>query len=457
MQNLGVLTDIEHELLPVKNYTWFGADGDPILEIAIPTHPSGHDDHLFHQPTLERALWNRVDREPSVQRFMGWTGSSLTANEQEVSLGITSDTGESKTIRAKYVVGADGANSFVRVSSGITVTDLGFSEFWLVVDIRPHNMADFDHLPVACQLCDPKRPATVVGNGTHHRRWEFMLLPGESPEDFADPARVWALLAPFAKPDHAELVRHAVYNFRSIVADEIQRGRVFLAGDAAHTMPPFMGEGMCTGIRDVINLSWKLDLVLKGRASEAILNTYTPERLPFVHTSVHTSIAMGQVSCELNPDAAAGRDAAMRSGAMPPPPAPPIMVSPLIKANDPLGGTLSVQANLQIGEVHGRADDLLGDGFTLVTRNGDPAATIETALQTWFSSIGGRIVTLDPTTAAHAVDLDGRLTGWLDGASADAVLYRPDQFVFGSAVETGPTSEAAIELLIALQAALVAC
>jgi hypothetical protein len=164
-------------------------------------------------------------------------------------------------------------------------------------------------------------------------------------------------------------------------------GRVLLAGDAAHIMPPFMGEGMCTGVRDVINLSWKLDFVLTGLVSEAILDTYAPERLPFVHTSVHASIAMGQVSCELNPEAAAGRDAAMRSGAMPPPPAPPVMVS---------------------------------------------------ELQTWFASFGGRAITIDPTVEKHAVDLDERLTGWLDGAGVGVVLYRPDQFVFGSGSDPPP-------------------
>jgi 2-polyprenyl-6-methoxyphenol hydroxylase-like FAD-dependent oxidoreductase len=451
MQNLGVLADIEHELLAVKNYTWFGADGDPILEIEIPPHPSGHHDQLFHQPTLERALWNRVEQEPSVERFLGWTGATLAIGDRDITLGITSDSGESKAIRAKYIVGADGANSFVRVASGIGIADLGFSEFWLVVDVRPHNMADFDHLPVAAQLCDPKRPATVVGNGTHHRRWEFMLLPGETPEDFADPARVWELLAPFAKPDQAELVRHAVYNFRSLIANEIQTSRVFLAGDAAHTMPPFMGEGMCTGVRDVINLSWKLDLVLKGLVGGAILETYAPERLPFVHASVHASIAMGQVSCVLNSEAAAGRDAAMRSGAMPPPPPPPIMISPLIKANDALAGTLSVQANLRFGESQGRADELLGDGFTLITRVGQPTEMVDAGLQAWFASIGGRAITLDQTVGQHAVDLDGRLTSWLDVANVDAVLYRPDQFVFGS----GAGPDAASDLVTALRSALM--
>jgi 2-polyprenyl-6-methoxyphenol hydroxylase-like FAD-dependent oxidoreductase len=450
MQNLGVLADIEHELLPVTNYTWFGADGDPILQIEIPPHPSGHHDQLFYQPTLERALWNRVERESSVERFMGWTGESLTVEDDAATIGITSDAGETKTIRAKYVVGADGANSFVRVASGIGLADLGFSEHWLVVDVRPHNMADFDHLPAAAQLCDPNRPATIVGNGTHHRRWEFMLLPGEKPEDFADPAKVWALLAPFAKPDQAELVRHAVYNFRSLIANEIQSGRVFLAGDAAHTMPPFMGEGMCTGIRDVLNLSWKLDLVLRNLVNESILDTYAPERLPFVHTSVHASVAMGQVSCELNPQAAAGRDASMRSGAMPPPPPPPVMASSLIKSGDALAGTLSVQGQLHLNGKRGRADELLGDGFTLVTRVGDPSTTIAPELQAWFASIGGAMVTLDSSVEGYAEDSDGRLTSWLDSAGVNVVLYRPDQFVFGS----GSGGESMQELVSTLRKSL---
>jgi 2-polyprenyl-6-methoxyphenol hydroxylase-like FAD-dependent oxidoreductase len=441
MQNLGVIDDIAHELLPVTQYTWFGADGDPIMQIDLPPHPSGWPDVLFHQPTLEAALRACVTREPSVEAMLGLMVETVSQSGDEVALVAVSDSGETTTIRSRYVVGADGANSVVRQQAGIGQADLGFSEYWLVVDIRPFDMADFAHLPAASQQCDPVRPATVVGNGTRHRRWEFMLLPGETPDDFADPARVWEMLGDVTGPDRAELVRHAVYNFRSLIADSLQDGRVFLAGDAAHVMPPFMGEGMCTGIRDANNLAWKLDLVLRGLASPDVLQTYAPERLPYVHQAVHVSVEMGRVSCVLDPMAAAGRDAAMRSGQAPPPPPPPPMSSPLI-ANDPddlLAGRLSVQGNFALADGEAcRGDDLVGSGFTLITSSGDPRAEADPQLLAWFASIGGTIATLDPVVEGHLTDIDGTFTGWLQAHNATGLITRPDQYVFGSTSESRP-------------------
>jgi 2-polyprenyl-6-methoxyphenol hydroxylase-like FAD-dependent oxidoreductase len=453
MQNLGVMDDIAHELLPVSQYTWFGADGDPIMRIDIPAHPSGWPDVLFHQPTLETALRARVGRESSVDVMLGWMVETVSQTGDEVALTAVSDRGETATIRSRYVVGADGANSVVRQQVGIGQADLGFSEYWLVVDIRPFDMHDFAHLTTASQRCDPKRPVTVVGNGTRHRRWEFMLLPGETPDDFTDPARIWELIGDGAGPDRAELVRHAVYNFRSLIADSMQDGRVFLAGDAAHVMPPFMGEGMCTGIRDANNLAWKLDLVLRDLASPEALHSYGPERLPFVHRSVHVSVEMGKVSCELDPAAAAGRDAAMRSGEAPPPPLRPPMCSPLIATDpaDPLAGGLSVQGNFVRGgsDAH-RADELLGSGFTLTMSSGDPLDQGDQELLAWFASIGGAIATLDPAVVGHLTDTDGTFTGWLHAHNATGVITRPDQYVFGSTSE----SRGAAALLNQLRTAL---
>jgi 2-polyprenyl-6-methoxyphenol hydroxylase-like FAD-dependent oxidoreductase len=451
MQNLGITDDIAHELLPVERYVWFGADDEPILKIEIPPHPSGWPDVLFHQPTLELALRARVDREPTVEVMLGWSVDAVTQTDDLVRVAATSDSGQSSTISARYVVGADGANSIVRQAADIGQTDLGFSENWLVVDIRPFDMSDFDHLPAACQRCDPKRPVTIVGNGTRHRRWEFMLLPGEGPEDFDDPQRIWELLGDVTGPDRAELVRHAVYNFRSLIAESMQAGRIFLAGDAAHVMPPFMGEGMCTGIRDANNLAWKLDLVLGGRAPAQSLESYSPERLPFVHHSVNLSVAMGQVSCILDPAAAAGRDEMMRSSDAPPPPAPPRLTGPMTSVSDaetdPLAGTLSVQGTfVAVDGPPRRADEILGAGFSLVTRTGDPAVVLGAATRDWFVSLGGATATLDTAVADHLVDADGRLTGWLDGHGVQAVLCRPDQFVFGSVTDLGKV-EALVERL----------
>ena len=141
-----------------------------------------------------------------------------------------------------------------------------------MIDAKPNDMADFAHLPVAAQHCDPSRPTTAVRNGANLRRWEFMLLPGETTADFADPARVWELLDGHMAPDQGEIVRYTVYTFRSLVADTHRAGHVLIAGDAAHLMPPFMGEGMCSGMRDAANLAWKLDLVLRYRSPDTLLD-----------------------------------------------------------------------------------------------------------------------------------------------------------------------------------------
>jgi 2-polyprenyl-6-methoxyphenol hydroxylase-like FAD-dependent oxidoreductase len=454
LQNVGSMDDIAHELLPVSQYTWFGADGDPILVIDIPPHPSGWPDVLFHQPTVETALRANVTAITNVDVKLGWIVEGVSQTAGDVAISATSDSGDATTIRARYAVGADGANSVVRQAASISQVDLGFSEFWLVVDIRPSDMADFDHLPTACQRCDPKRPVTIVGNGTHHRRWEFMLLPGETPEDFADPARVWELLGDVTGPDRAELVRHAVYNFRSLISESLQAGRIFLAGDAAHVMPPFMGEGMCTGIRDANNLAWKLDLVLRGLAAADVLQSYTTERLPFVHHSVNVSVEMGKVSCLLDPMAAAGRDAVMRSAMAPPPPAPPRMLGPLVNADasDALAGSLSVQGTLEGDDsVARRADGVLGAGFTLIVRTGDPLATIDAETLTWFGSVGGTIATLDPTVEGFIRDADGRLTRWMDSHGVAVVLSRPDQYVYGSSPRNEGTSALLNQLRVSLR------
>ena len=146
-----------------------------------------------------------------------------------------------------------------------------------------------------------------------------MLLPGESPEDFDDPARVWSLLEPWFKPGDGPLTRSAVYEFRSMLAERMRDGRVLLVGDAAHLTPPFLGQGLCSGLRDAANVGWKFDLVLRGLAPDGLLDTVTEERQPHNEWVIRFAIELGKVLCQLDPDAAAQRDTALRQADAPPP------------------------------------------------------------------------------------------------------------------------------------------
>lgn len=446
-QTLGIVDEIRPEVIEADRYLWFGADGELILNIdRSAPHPSGWgQDYAFYQPAVERALDRVAQAQPTLELRRGWSCEGLSQDADCVNLstrrgvwsaGAWRGTAEVQTLRARYVVGADGARSFVREAAGIESTDLGFSERWLVVDVRPNQMSAFDHLPVAAQHCDPARPSVVVRNGATHRRWEFMLFDGEDLDAYAtDVSLTWNLLEGRFDPADGEIVRRAVYEFRSILASTMRAGRVLLAGDSAHLMPPFMGEGMCSGLRDASNLAWRLDLLLREAAPDHLLDSYSAERLHQNSVTVATSVAMGQVSCMLDPAAAAARDAAFRSGQIPPPEPPPGIGRDGIVSRDPadhLAGEKSVQGVVTSAGSTGRFDDVVGRGFVLVLRGGDPHELLGEARLQAFAEIGGRVASLDPDVGLGVSDVDGALTRWLDGDGLTAILSRPDAYVFGS-------------------------
>lgn len=451
LDRLGVLDELGEDLVGMRSYEWRGVDGELILDLrADALAASGHlSSHLFYQPALERALHERAVRAPTVDLLRGWELVGMAADDDGVTVtaertgadgqGVLATTGERTALRGRFVVGADGANSRVRALAGIGAVDLGFAEDWLVVDVgfpdREVAAQLFDRLGDSCQWCDPRRPHMSVRIGRHRRRWEFMLLPGEDPADVADDEAVWRMLAPWVGPADAVLERHVVYRFSSSLAERMRTGPIALIGDAAHVMPPFMGQGLCSGLRDAANLAWKLDLVLRGVGDDALLDTVTEERYEQNLRTIEVSARMGRVSCTLDPDAARARDEAFRTGAIPPPEPMPglregIRHRPGGVDADPLAGSLGVQGLVARGGVRGLADAVVGDGFCLVTRHGLDLGADERGT---LDALGVRLLCLDPAAPHGCTDLDGRLTDWLGSCGVAAVLVRPDFYVFGCA------------------------
>ena len=364
----GVGDEVAAVSMPSGEYDWQNAAGRTLLHFdwgaaGLSGWPASN---MFAQPRLEAVLAARAESLPSVQVRRGWQAVGLSENDAGVEVtAVGPDGGPAETIHARYVVGCDGANSFVREWLGTGLTDLGFFYDWLILDVVPHD-TEREWKPFNLQICDPVRPTTVVSGGPGKRRWEFMRLPHETIEELNNEETAWRLLARWElTPDNAELERHTVYTFQARWADAWRRGRVVIAGDAAHLMPPFAGQGMCSGIRDAANLAWKLDLVLSGRVGDGLLDTYTSERSAHIQNAIGMSVELGNVICLSDPAAAAARDEVMLKAEGRPevalPPIPPAVLGPGVLADEPAGvaGQLSPQGRVRTAAgVTGRFDQV---------------------------------------------------------------------------------------------------
>lgn len=434
-QACGIGDELRSSIEPAEVYEWRNAQGVLLLRFGqIGDGSSGWPaSAMFHQPGLEALLEARCEELTNVEIRRGVEVSTMEMSADHVVVRAR----DGAEVRAEYAVGCDGANSTVRTLADLSMHDLGFFYDWLIVDVILHEPRVFD--PINLQICDPLRPTTAVSGGPGRRRWEFMRLPHEPVDDLQDESRAWELLADWdVRPDNATLERQAVYTFNARYADQWRSGRVLLAGDAAHLIPPFAGQGMCSGIRDAANLAWKLDTVIEGRAPDELLDTYQAERLPHVRRAIDFSMELGKVICVPDPDEAAARDEAMAAmvgdGVADTGPLPPLDAG-LIDTDSPHAGHVFVQ-----GRVDGHlADDIHGVGWRLVTDLGDPS---DDDTGRWFASIGGRVIELDQPDATYQ--------RWFDDHGTHYALQRPDFSLFGTATD----ADGAQRLLTRLRGAL---
>ena len=245
-QKLGLTDAISEGAVAQRDYDWLNADGETLVEIEYPDPGPGGWAALYmmFQPHVETVLDRHIRAQPGIEVRQGFTVSGISQDTGGVTVRGADGT---PSVRARYMIGADGGGGFTRRTLCDSVDDYGFQENWLVCDFRMRRAVP--GLPMFRQICNPAQPTSIVRIGPEHHRFSFMLNPGETPEQAVEPARVWARVSPYLSQDDAEMIRVVNYVFRSRIAGQWRQGRVLLAGDAAHEMPPFLGQGMCSGIR----------------------------------------------------------------------------------------------------------------------------------------------------------------------------------------------------------------
>ena len=436
-------------IAPHNGSHYLGVDGELIkmFDPMPPPYPLAWlPNATFVQPDAEHALREKLSEYGHADVFLAASGGSFTQDDETVSLSVRSETRGEFTIKARYLVGCDGANSFVRKQLGIGLEDLAFDEWWMVVDTltsEPDKRAGERLsilLAVAPRHFHPRsRPIAALGD---------QVAAGEDPEKAGAADNVLRLLKGFTDVSDLTIWRSAVYRFHALLGQSWRDGRVFLMGDAVHQTPPFLGQGLCAGIRDAANLAWKLAFVLRGDADHSLLDSYEVERKPHVRAVVASAKEFGTIIGELDPDAAAKRDARLRAELKSGRAVTirqkfiPDLAHGLIAKDAKLAGRLFVQPRVRMadGQIK-RLDDELKSEFAIVTPTKEALSGLsEAALYSWQKLGGERVVIAASGEGSNAdgvlnvVEAERLFADWMRDGGVEAVIVRPDRYVFGGAV-----------------------
>ncbi|WP_037507481.1 bifunctional 3-(3-hydroxy-phenyl)propionate/3-hydroxycinnamic acid hydroxylase [Rhizorhabdus wittichii] len=442
LQACGVAADFFDTLAPHTGTDFLGVDGQ-LIKLFDPKPPPFElgwpPNMMFIQPYLEAALDDAMAKYPNVERRRGWTVTAIDQDEQGVRVEAATAEGR-RTIEARWIVGADGANSTVRRAAGIGVDDLDFKEWWIVVDAWLTGPADLPRKTT--QYCWPDRPATFVVGPQNLRRWEIKLLPDDDLEALQDEGAIREILRRYVDVTACSIWRSAVYRFRAAVATRWRSRRMFLAGDAAHTMPPFLAQGLCAGLRDAANIAWKLEQVERHGTAASLLDSYEIERKPHVTEIVRHAKAFGLIIGELDRERALARDTVLaeqlRTGAVST--ERQAFIPPLhqgfLENGCPSAGQVFVQPRiLRDGREH-LMDDVIGPSFA-VFANAEALDALDASLVREWLRIGGTLLLSGDECEEAPIETldesDGRVAGWLERESKAAVIVRPDRYVYGAA------------------------
>lgn len=409
--------------------------------------------NFFHQPWLERELRNGLNRWSTVEVRAGWESGVLAQDDDVVSLEVLEiGSGERHTVCGKYLLACDGGSSAIRKQLGVSFDGSSYSEQWIDVQATPKR--PLHSSPMFEFVCDPARPGVNAPCAAGHHRWEWRVNPGESAEELLRPDSMWKLLAASGVgPDDIEVTRTWSYTFHVRKCARWRVGRVLLAGDAAHVMPPFAGQGISGAFRDVMNVTWKIAAVVGGRADEALLDSYQTEREPHHDQATASAVTIGRIVLVSNKYLARLRDLAFR-GARRFPVFERAVRNAMSKTHPLQGGYLDyrsasgVEGNLlkavtvaRPGIRMSHVDEALGIGWAVIGLDADPRVEIPADVLAAWDGFDPTYLTVRPGSSVVADgelgDPAGLLWEWMNRHGVKFMAVRPDRYVYTASAEAG--------------------
>ena len=430
VQHLGLIDEVAAETVAGYGSEYLSPAGSMFLKVRPEAKPYGHPRrNAFRQPVFERQLRTGLRRFASVETLFETRVTSFDQTDHGVTIALGRVDGGARRIEARYLIGCDGARSGIRQALGFHLKGDSLDERWLIIDLENSPVAT----PETIVFCDARRPCIALPGPHRTRRYEFKVLPGEDEQALLDKPSVAALLATHGADPGSQIIRKTIYHFHARIADHWGRGRVWLAGDAAHLSPPFAGQGMNSGVRDAANLGWKLAYVLDGRIGPGILRSYEVERAQHVQQMIRLALRMGSIMGPktrlhgvvtrgifrmLNVWPAARNYFAEMKYKPPPLFADGFLLKDMLTRGGAVGRMLP-QPRVRGGKHDGvLLDELLGDGFALVGIGVGAAAVTGMSLgPKWDALVETRL----DLSASRVPEL-GRHEGQM-------LLLRPDRYV----------------------------
>ncbi|WP_063934784.1 bifunctional 3-(3-hydroxy-phenyl)propionate/3-hydroxycinnamic acid hydroxylase [Archangium violaceum] len=451
-QAAGLAEPMDALMYTVPEVQMTGANGELFARVVIQGLDFGNGFpalRFFSQPYVEDVLRQGLSRFPHVELRFGQSLEAYSQDSHGISATVRDATdGSERTVRARYLLGSDGGRSTLRRLAGIEMVGSTYDEQMLAISLLLPEPPP----PICRMVCDPHRHMFVARCSGNEMRVDATIRHDEKVEDLLRPERLREFIAPFVDPDRATIVRAAAYVFNRRMASRWRDGRLFLLGDAAHLMPPVLGQGLCSGLRDAHNLSWKLASVLHGNADERILDTYEQERRPHVEAMLDTSVQMGRVVLTGSRPMAMLRDNVFR--ALDRIPRAQRFIRnfefkprPLISRGFMLGGSRAHRQapegtyfpQPRVGAPGGevvRLDELLGPGFAVLVHP-DTRETARRGAQVLADSMGARCLNIIPPRSGQAqpgevVDTEGKLDAWFREHKVEIAVLRPDRYLYGA-------------------------